>query len=261
VATHRVGAAAPVVSRRTYSYCRDRAGGFDVDIDKRCYDDPQRLKDFLADLEAAGECLPDIAKARLRDCCVVVHAETGRLRNMCYHPRRGGAWLEAHGLDRKLAGCVHLYNLTDYMSACDLWGPGGSLVHELAHAFHDALCGGHANECVWQRYETAVHEEKLYDRCRVKGKQGRPRNLYERVATLFRRGGVRRRHYATTSAAEFFAELSTAFLCDDNKWEPFTRAQLASRDPKTCAFLECVWSEPGGLECCCMGRVCPGLAL
>ena len=97
--------------------------------------------------------------------------------------------------------------------------------------------------------------------CRVKGKQGRPRNLYERVATLFRRGGVRRRHYATTSAAEFFAELSTAFLCDDNKWEPFTRAQLASRDLKTCAFLECVWSEPGGLECCCMGRVCPGLAL
>ena len=39
------------------------------------------------------------------------------------------------------------------------------------------------------------------------------------------------------------------------------RAQLASRDPKTCAFLECVWSEPGALDCCCRKRVCPGLAL
>ena len=39
-----------------------------------------------------------------------------------------------------------------------------------------------------------------------------------------------------------------AYLCDSadeeyNKWEPFNRAQLETRDPETCALLRRVWDE------------------
>ena len=59
--------------------------------------------------------------------------------------------------------------------------------------------------------------------------------------------GVARRHYAATNAAEFFAELSTAYLCRDdedyNKWEPHNQRQLWQFDPETCKLLERMGAE------------------
>ena len=59
---------------------------------------------------------------------------------------------------------------------------------------------------------------------------------------------------ATTSPAEYFAELSTAYLCDDNKWEPFNRAQLLRRDPEACALLRRIWDEGDSLGGAPVGR-------
>lgn len=216
---------------------------------------------------------------------VVVHEDTEGFGHMCFHPRGGGAWLEREGFDPKLAGCVHVYRLADYLGDRELWGPGGSVLHELSHAYHDcALPGGHGNAAVARRYEAAVHGERLYDAVDVKGPQAEPRTAGERRRLAFRRAcrccaggrsGVPRRHYATTNAAEFFAELSTAYLCDDadddyNKWAPFNRSQLARRDPETAALLAKIWDgddpgvdddEPAAASCArrALARVAPCL--
>ena len=64
--------------------------------------------------------------------------------------------------------------------------------------------------------------------------------------------GVARRHYAATNAAEFFAELSAAYLCRDdedyNKWEPHNQRQLWKFDPETCKLLERVWDDGSALD-------------
>mmetsp|Transcript_6043 Transcript_6043/g.17877 ORF Transcript_6043/g.17877 Transcript_6043/m.17877 type:complete len:209 (+) Transcript_6043:46-672(+) len=174
---------------------------------------------------------------------------------MCYTPRNSEGWLEKNGFDAAICGCVHLYRLADYAADCRLWGPGGSLVHELAHAYHDYhLVNGHRNAAICARYAAAVHGEGLYDAVQVKGSQSKPQNFTETASLAFRRSGcgaaapygVPRRHYATTNAAEFFAELSTAYLCDDpdddfNKWQPHNRSQLEAHDPETTSLLRRAW--------------------
>lgn len=85
-------------------------------------------------------------------------------RHMCYHPKGGAAWLEANGFDPSLAGCVHVYDVSDYVSDRHLWGPGGAILHELAHAHHDAsIADGHDNATIVERYERAVVADKRYD--------------------------------------------------------------------------------------------------
>ena len=106
-----------------------------------------------------------------------------------------------------------------------------------------------------------MHAERLYDAVRVKGPQARPRDAAERRLLFLRQtacgcvgrvDGVARRHYAATNAAEFFAELSTAYLCRDdedyNKWEPHNQRQLWQFDPETCKLLERVWDDGSALD-------------
>ena len=61
---------------------------------------------------------------------------------MCYHPRGGGEWLRRNGLAADKAGCVEISRVDDFLSSRGLWGPGGLLLHEFSHAFHDQLCEG-----------------------------------------------------------------------------------------------------------------------
>jgi len=247
-----------------YVYRRETACGIIIDVDDRCYEKGERVKAFLADCEAAAKRLPKNAVAAIRDagCRIVVHEETGKWTHMCYHGRRGQAWLKDNDHDEKLAGCVQLYRLDDYAGDRGVWGRGGSIVHELSHAYHDCyLRDGHENKLVAKRYDRAVHSEKLYDAVRVKGPQARPRDAAERrklflhltaCGCLGPIDGVARRHYAATNAAEFFAELSTAYLCRDdedyNKWEPHNQKQLWQFDPDTCKLLERVWDGGEALD-------------
>lgn len=129
---------------------------------------------------------------------------------MCYHPRRAGAWLAEHGLDKGFAGAVHVCRLDDYLSGRAHWGLGGCVVHELAHAVHDLLAGGHENAVVRDRYACAVHGEGKYDSVRVKGPQG---------VGPSRRRRIRRRAYAAVSPQEFFAETSAGRGV--RRWECF----------------------------------------
>ncbi len=86
------------------------------------------------------------------------------------------------------------------------------LLHEFAHAVHNQVIGRDSPQ-VKAAYAQAM-ERKLYDA---------------------------KTHYAATSSAEFFAELTCCYL-DKLHYYPNTRADLKKHDPATFKLMEAVWS-------------------
>ena len=86
------------------------------------------------------------------------------------------------------------------------------LMHEFAHAVHDQLIG-YADPTVKAAFAQAM-ERRLYD----KGQ------------------------YATTNAAEFFAELTCSYL-DRLDYFPATREDLQKHDPTTFKLMQKVWGS------------------
>ena len=131
-------------------------------------------------------------------------------------------------------GCIEIYNAADYLRDADLWGKGGLLLHELSHAYHDKCClNGDKNEDIEEAYRIAM-SSGLYDCVNVHGPEGV-------------NGPIEA--YACKNKAEFFAELSVAYLCADddveyNKWFPHNRTQLLQHDPATFAVVDRVWWNP-----------------
>lgn len=95
------------------------------------------------------------------------------------------------------------------------------LLHELAHAVHH-LALGHENPAVVFAYNQAMD-----------------RRLYDKVKDAF---GRECRAYAATNNAEYFAELSCAYL-DRCRYFPFTRAELAEHDPTGFRLMQSVWGD------------------
>src|SRR5439155_248423 len=71
-------------------------------------------------------------------------------------------------------------------------------------------------------------------------KQAVDRKLYDEVND---RAGRRIKAYARTNAAEYFAEISCAYL-DSCNYFPFNHSQLQGHDPAGYKFLERVWKHP-----------------
>jgi hypothetical protein len=95
-------------------------------------------------------------------------------------------------------------------------------LHEMAHAVHHRLLGWDAPE-VKNAFNQAV-ERKLYD------------DSWDRS---HRRG----RAYARTNEAEYFAELTCAYL-DSCHYYPFTYSELREHDPIGFALMDAVWKKP-----------------
>lgn len=157
-------------------------------------------------------------------------------KGMCFHVHP--SWLCRNGMSAEKCGGVEIYEVANYLESRGLWhGTGGSLLHELSHAWHNKFVpDGYSNKDILACYEAAM-EEKLYDCVQVHN----------------RRGGIDEcRAYAATNAEEYFAELSVAFLggvgedesLEFNKWFPFNRKQLKEHDPRAYEMLFKVW----GLE-------------
>ena len=86
-------------------------------------------------------------------------------------------------------------------------------------------------------------EEGLYDNCNYHacyvGDQEPFQELYKINTT---------KHYAASNPMEYFAELSVAFLADENlpqeeynKWYPHNAKQLKEHDPRAFALLQKLW--------------------
>jgi hypothetical protein len=130
-------------------------------------------------------------------------------------------WLKDNGYNPDKAGCVEINNLKNFVAWSKKTQPW-MVLHELAHAYH-FLVLGEKHEELQAAYEQAI-ERKLYDEVE------------------FVTGG-KRKAYATTSAAEYFAELSESYF-GKNDFAPFTRAELEKHDPVGFAMLKQAWGEP-----------------
>lgn len=154
--------------------------------------------------------------------------------SMCFHPIGGRNWLVKHGLSVSKEGCIEIASAENYLICRSLWGPGGVLLHELSHAYHNKFCSdGYDNQEVIQAYELAM-SKGLYHSVPVHGKQGL-------------NGPVK--GYACTNCLEFFAELSVGYHYDKadslefNKWFPFNREQLKEYDLPSFLLLEKLWHQ------------------
>ena len=96
------------------------------------------------------------------------------------------------------------------------------VLHELAHAYH-----------------FTVLSEK-YAPLHAAYKQAMERKLYDSVEFVH---GGKQKAYATTNAAEYFAELSEAYF-GKNDFFPFTAEELAKHDPVGFETLKKAWGEP-----------------
>lgn len=95
-------------------------------------------------------------------------------------------------------------------------------LHEMAHAVHHRVLGFDGPETK-AAYQLAVD-----------------RKLYDHVADRFGQLG---RAYARTNHAEYFAELSCAYLDTCHQY-PFNYSDLKSYDPAGFALVESVWKSP-----------------
>jgi hypothetical protein len=96
------------------------------------------------------------------------------------------------------------------------------LLHELIHAIHDKIIGFN-NQAIRDAYRQAM-DRKLYDK-------------------VLHVSGQMRRAYAATNEAEYFAEISCAYL-DRCNYFPFTREDLKGHDPVGYKLMEQIWGKP-----------------
>ena len=141
-----------------------------------------------------------------------------------YYHRGSGASLNSRGVDRRKEGCIEILSLR---VLGEMRHPGTALqqiiiLHEMAHAVQDRLIG-------WENPELLATFQQAVDR-----------KLYDQVNDRFGRRG---KAYARTNAAEYFAEISCAFL-DSCNYFPFNYMQLQGYDAAGFAFVERVWKHP-----------------
>ena len=135
-----------------------------------------------------------------------------------YHP--SAQWLEDNGYPAKWAEGVQFGNADNFMTWVEQ--QPAMLLHEFTHAW-DHQHHGYAQPAVLNAYDQAMAA-----------------GLYDAVEYV---DGQILEAYATTNAAEYFAELSEAYFWT-NDFYPFVRADLAAHDPVGLAAVEEAWELP-----------------
>ncbi len=205
------------------SHTTRKIEGWTVHIDQRLVDGTDKplgdhalriLANRLYDIQHA---LPDDKVERLRQVPIWIDRHHGKLRPAQYHPSVG--WLKGNGYSEKLAKCVHIPDAADFAGLHHQRVQPWSVLHELAHAYHDQVLGfDHPEvEAAWARF-------------RDSGKYKKSLHINGSLVS----------HYALTNAKEFFAEMTEAFF-GQNDFFPFNRAELKKEEPETFALLEKIW--------------------
>ncbi len=203
--------------------------GWIVHIDQRLLEGPDReLGDNAVRLLASR--LDDVKRvlsadkaARLQRVPIWLDRTHGKLTSAQYHPST--AWLEDHGYAPEMARCVHIPDAAAYTSPRHQSIQPWSILHELAHAYHDQELGFENAEikAAWQKFsDSGKYKSVLYIE------------------------GNHREHYGLTNAQEFFAEMTEAFL-GTNDFFPFNRGELRHEEPEIYELLKKVWGgSPSG---------------
>ena len=231
-------------------YERIHLQGFQIFYEQNVFDLHEDLLETLTiDLEEVRRLLPKTAACAQLVSNTYIYLNTSLIYGRgeegygcCYHATSGQTWLREHGMNELKAGCVELYSASDYLESRLLWGTGGLVLHELAHAYHDKMCAG-GFECpvVIDAYQGAMCEGKYDCIPSVHGPQA------QLIAD-----GKKLKAYACTDCKEYFAELSVSFLSpvdrdesksEFNKWYPHNRQQLQAHDPMAFDVLSELWGK------------------
>ena len=162
--------------------------------------------------------LPAASVTRLQQVPIWLDATHGKLKPAQYHPSAG--WLKANGYDPGLAKAVHIPDAGLYAGVRHQRVQPWSVLHELAHAYHDQVLG-FENPEIMQAWE-AFRDTHKYDK------------------TLHIEGGMTP-HYALTNQKEFFAEMTEAYF-GVNDFYPFNRAELKQAEPELFEKMGRWWS-------------------
>lgn len=154
---------------------------------------------------------------RLQKVPIWLDQSHGKLRPAQYHPSKG--WLKANGFSEELARCVHIPIAADFSSVGHQRVQPWSVLHELAHAYHDQVLGfDHAEiRAAFERFKTS-------------GK-------YKSTLHI---NGKKTQHYGLTNEKEFFAEMTEAYF-GSNDFFPFNRAELKQEEPELHELLTKIW--------------------
>ena len=175
------------------------------------------LKLLASRLVAITFVVPEESLAKLRTITIELDLDYGDLRAMQYHPDAG--WLKEHGYSEKLAKCVHIPEVEDFLEPEGIHSQPWVVLHELAHGFHDQVIG----------FEDA--------RVTAAWKQFRDSRKYKSVLTT---SGRMREHYGLTDPKEFFAEMTECYY-GSNDFYPFVSGERKQAEPETFALLADIW--------------------
>jgi len=200
-----------------------RIEGWDVRIDQRLLAGTnsvlgeRALNLLAARLVAIAMVMPEPSLTRLREVPIVLDLTHGGLRNMQYHPSAG--WLTSHGYSEALAKCVHIPDVSHFLSPFENHRQPWAVLHELAHAYHDRVLG--------------------FDEPRIKAAWTSFRDAGRYQSVLTSPGGERA-HYALTDPKEFFAEMTECYF-GANDFYPFVAGELKQAEPDIFNLMRDIW--------------------
>lgn len=175
------------------------------------------LKLLTARLVAITIVVPEKSLEKLRAITIELDLNCGDLTAMQYHPDAG--WLKENGYSEKLAKCVHIPEVQNFLSPSENHRMPWVVLHELAHGFHDQTIGFDDSRvtAVWKKFCAG-------------GK-------YKSVLTS---QGHLREHYGLTDQKEFFAEMTECYF-GSNDFHPFVAGELKQAEPEIFALLAEIW--------------------
>ncbi len=175
------------------------------------------LTEIARQLREVERLLPAKAVEKLKGVPIWVDSD-GSDRSQ-YHPEK--KWLASHGYNPDKARGIEIGNLAHFIRKPLPGRHVLTLLHELAHAYHDQVLGFDQPDVI-KAYDAAVAGKK-----------------YESV---LRDTGGMTRHYALTDPKEYFAECSEAYF-GVNDYYPFIRIELKQFDPQIHDLLGRLWSQ------------------
>jgi hypothetical protein len=221
-----VAAAADEKRPKPTAHVKQDIEGWTVQVDDRLLQGPDAalgarvlklVASRLADIKLA---LAAEKIATLQKVTIWLDRTHGGLVPAQYHPDAG--WLKENGYDAALVKCVHIPDAAEFAGIGHQRVQPWSLLHELAHAYHDQQLGFDYAPVVeaWQHVKDSGRFEKV---------------LHVNGSTT--------RHYALTDQKEFFAEMSESYL-GVNDFYPFNRAELKGAEPEVYKLFEEIWGPP-----------------